>query len=352
MSIALDSITRGRARMRYNRHPDHPSLLALAAGSDHHSPKIEQYHGMIASVTADKRLHEVCPKPAVAEDQPCLPINERKVPTFDGVTLRIFNFEGDWIVSTATRVDARKASWASQSTFGVLMLDALLIVREGPERDNRRMQELFNEKLNKDHVYNVLLLHPQHTWIKFNPHPALILNDVYDRTTKTIKKNHDVEKDVLDLFTLPDNAQGFENKGYTWTSSDGRLCRWDAPDFVRAQELRLNRKNIVEAYLYQWPSEAKEFHDLFPWARPIFDWWSKAIVWIERQVYDIYRRGLGDKSFMAQLVLDPILTDLRKYVGYRSCTMRDVRKIVRTWDTLDFIRIVHWLTPDMSGDVL
>lgn len=305
-------------------HSDHPTLAM--------SPNDR---GAIVRVD-ENGLLVICPQPFLLQESTEINTVAHKTRLFDGVSLRIFHYNDKWVVSTASRVDARDACWASKRSFHDLMLDALLSERHSEQDDEATMQRLFDESLNRDEIYTVLLLHPEHPWILYNPRPALVLCDIYTRSTHTYATN---PKSAL--FPGPEAFDDFPSKGFTWLEEDGIRVKWESPDFVRAQELRLNRKDIAEAYVHQWPEAAPEFYRLFPWAAHIFRWWDRAISYITLALSQAYNcPELVTQDPLGHL-LTPMLARLRKYVGSRRCTYSHVTRIVNTWHTLDFMHMVR-----------
>lgn len=348
-TMTLHQVTSAPLYMRHHRHQTQP-LVALSASFRHHSPRIDALHGVIMQIQPDGELAEVCPRPRVIVDVAEVPTDPSVTthPIYDGIGLRIFYFNSEWIVSTATRADARDASWASTRSFSDLLCDVFVeITTLPPQADeatlttrHRELQQVFEERLDKAVVYSVLLLHPEHTWIVHNPSPLAILQDAWNRNTK----EYETDPHDSGLWTrVPGPA--FLPKGVQWTTPDGHCAKADTPWFKRAQELRMNRKNIGEAYVQQWPDAVPEFYQLFPWGHQVFDWWSFAIGATEHAVYTIHNYRKGNRRHPMPSVqvignVDPILSEVDKRARGRKCSMALVKTILYTWPTVDFMRLV------------
>lgn len=351
--------------MRLDRHRDHHELIALSARSKkHHQPReVEQLHGVIVceSSASDERL-VVCPKPPYVKDildstlESGLSITSPTVPVYDGVTLRIFRYKGDWIVSTATRADARTTSWASRRTFADLMLDAILPKRTCVKEDEQAMQALFNASLNADCIYHVTLLHPDHAWVIWNPRPVLVLTDVYDRVIGAyFGRTSLCDRSKGTPFCAAEElGEEFQAKGVTWTNEDGVRHKVDSAWFTAAQDLRLNRKDIAEAYVHQWPERTADFYQMFPWAHAIFDWWSSAIHGTEDIVTQLYceRATTGQvyKHHPLNAIVEKVYEETKPTHETWFRWIHACQQAVRSWHTLEFMGFVYAQLDSISSN--
>lgn len=111
--------------------------------------------------------------------------------TVDGVFIRVWNYNGDWHLSTRACVDAFNAFWQSDLSFGDLFLQAVTY-KLGNEKT---AFDWLEELLDKKWVYNFVLVHPEHTNVIHYDSPNIWLSSI-----QQINNNNNTVDIIGDIF--------------------------------------------------------------------------------------------------------------------------------------------------------
>lgn len=82
--------------------------------------------------------------------------------SYDGTQIKLYHYNGEWRVATTRSMNAFRSKWSSAKSFGEMFEDA---VDHYPG---------FMEKLNPDHVYAFVLMHPENQIVVKYEQPRLV----------------------------------------------------------------------------------------------------------------------------------------------------------------------------------
>ncbi len=270
----------------------------------------------------------------------------------DGTVLRLFCYQGEWIVATNRRIDAHHARWSSGKTFHDMFCDAV-----SPDIEPNGLQTLLNDTLDPNYTYSVILLHPENQLVAYHSVPRLVAvsrrhnvthveqtPDAFECVwaTKPHKVGVDLSiKDIKEQFLHQNTslvllAGVVDKRGVIisdW-SNPTQVKRWkiDSPQFVAASRLRKNLPTIHLSYLASQGAERDAMKVAFPRHQPMFVVIDKLLWSFASACLDIYVNAFIRRQFTVPMD-HPIYEVLRRlHRKYKTTGERVTFPIV--WDTL------------------
>ncbi|KAI8820921.1 hypothetical protein BJ741DRAFT_119240 [Chytriomyces cf. hyalinus JEL632] len=92
----------------------------------------------------------------------------------DGTVLKVFHYNGEWIVSTNRRIDASRVRWCSPRSFYDPLCDVL---------QTAQPSQVFEKYLDKTCTYSFVLNHPENYLVVFHLVPSLVFVSKRDMKT-------------------------------------------------------------------------------------------------------------------------------------------------------------------------
>lgn len=218
-------------------------------------------------------------------------------PALEATIIRVFVFEGEWIISTHRKLDAYTSKWASIKSFGDLFEDAVF------KRTNLKISE-FLSKLNVNHQYEFLITAVGDARIVINDDeiPNIYLAAVFENgkilNVKTIAgvfrqeeifmKSIDKESIELQLLKMDSNpeVQGIiiicQITGQSW--------KFYTRSYYQKHILRNNVASIPFAYLHNIGNETKraEFKKMYKHCSEKLEKYDLILEEIIKSIHKVY----------------------------------------------------------------
>ena len=211
--------------------------------------------------------------------QPLVDEKVRAFKSFEGSILRVWNYKGDWNISTHRRLDAFKSKWGTQKSYGDMFVDALrrtLNSTENSTEDNTKQDPLatqddnktffakYCQGLNPDYVYAFLMRNGKDNKLVCNVFDESVvfivgaLNRENDwsyipgrninecRVPSSVEVTYSSLQDCIDLVA---NLNVREYQGLIFISDDGKAVKLMNATYVRMLNLRDNVPNVLLRYI-------------------------------------------------------------------------------------------------------
>lgn len=178
----------------------------------------------------------------------------------DGTQLRLYNYNGNWMVATTRCINALRAKFYGEKSFYELFVEA--------------SKNLDYSQLNPKYCYSFVLCHPENRIVTKYETPHLIHTLTYDpslmkEVTLAIRGISRPEQQAFEsyeqLLTAAKEEKEYDFEGYILTSTDGLRYKVRTDIYDRIQELRGNSPS----HLYNYFRLAKmgkleEFYSYYP----------------------------------------------------------------------------------------
>lgn len=236
-------------------------------------------------------------------------------PSIEGTLLRVFHFNGKWIISTNRKLDAFSSYWSSRLSFGQLFLNHLLELY--PNQTNHAL-EYFHSKLDENNTYFFLVQSNYENRVVCNvADPKLyyvgkyvgkdysVLHRGDFDTIPTIdvipKDNINNSQDIIDYITgcvVPFETQGL----LLFHKSRNEQIKVYHPEYRRYWKIRNNVPNLQLRYLQlrlTSRDDLSQFFALYPKFRPTADSMENTILAVSRFIYDAYVNRFIRKQYVS-----------------------------------------------------
>lgn len=276
----------------------------------------------------------------------------------DGSVLKIFHYNGEWIVSTNRRIDASRVRWASDKSFSVMLCDAL------PVKDTISMYKLFDETLDKSFTYSFILLHPENRLVIKHEQAAVVA--VGCRSNETLLEDNEkieqitwasrpVKLDIKDALTRLESNDVYGKRGVIFTEKKENgyeRFKIDYNWFSKACVLRKNLPTLELSYLACSSEEKRMMKNLFGYDE-LFRYMDNLLRMLGKYSFETYRDSYVRKQYKVspEHPIHPVMSRLH-YIyktGGEPIRMHHVRDVL---DNLPYYQIDAMLYYFTTGGFL
>lgn len=189
-------------------------------------------------------------------------------PSFEGTVLRLYNYKGEWFLSTHKKISAFHSRWGSSKSFGQMFLEQLNI---------QNIQDVDSMELNKNKIYTFLLR------TSYENRIVCRYNDMSLFYIGSFDREHDFKYELdtfpnvncipeipnintfEDLESYIQRSDEFKEQGVVMVNNEGRSYKILNPRYTELFVLRKNETNIFKAYIMNMQDGThREFCKLYP----------------------------------------------------------------------------------------
>ncbi len=248
----------------------------------------------------------------------------------DGVLIRVYNYNGIWMISTKKCIDAKKARWLTKKSFHEMFEEVF------PTESIGRMD--VNE------VYSFILCHPENNMVVRYETPKIyhiatrnmITGEEYDKDIgiENVPKQMVVNRDLSILNQLATEYQ-LNYEGYVLVDSTFNRQKIASPFFKRAREVWGNTNNRFLRYCEirkEGPTLMEEYLKYFTNDKDLFLEYEKRFTDFGKKVYDTYRaRHTNRKQINIPPYMKRVIYDLHgDFLKSRQMTT--------------MVKVMHWIS--------
>ncbi len=260
----------------------------------------------------------------------------------DGVLIRVYNYNGVWMVSTKKCIDAKKARWLTQKSF------------------HDMFEEVFpTEKianLNTNSCYSFILCHPDNNMVVKYEAPRL-----YHIATRNMETLKEYECDIgieqspkqmiinrdLSLLEQLTTTPNLNYEGYILVDSNYQRQKIVSPYYKRAREVWGNTNNRFFRYCEirkSGPKLTEEYIKLFPQDTKDFLDYEVRVTNFGKKVFEVYQaRHVQRKQIEIPQYLKRVIYDIHgDFLKNRQIT--DMVKIMNWISNYDAKLLLHLIT--------
>lgn len=271
-------------------------LVCQTDKSDNTIPWVRECNGIILEKETNRIVCYSFKKSKESDsDDPEINLDAARVEiAVDGVLIRVYNYNGTWMISTKKCIDAKKARWLTKKSF------------------HEMFEEVFPTetltKMDVNEVYSFILCHPENNMVVRYDTPKIyhiatrnmITGQEYDKDIgiQGVPKQIIVGRDMSILVQLATEYQ-LNYEGYVVVDSSFNRHKIVSPFYKRAREIWGNTNNRFFRYCEirkAGPTLVEEYIRYFPNDRQVFLDYEKRFTDFGKKVHDIYRARHTDKK--------------------------------------------------------
>lgn len=208
-------------------------------------------------------------------------------PSYEGTLLRVFSFNGRWLVSTHKKLDAYNSRWGGDKTFGRIFDEAV---------QNEKVENLFSY-LDTSKVYSFLVSDNSSRIACISPQARIFLAGVYSN------QRLDLEDDTVPIPSLPKlnftaldnlyswvyNSNPYHVQGVMVFTKSGKVVRVCNEKYIWLSQIRGTEPNLIMRY-FQLRDDPRfaEFLEMFSEKKELFEAIETEIVEIAKRLKRIY----------------------------------------------------------------
>ncbi len=316
-------------------------LICQTEESDNSIPFVRECNGIILEKNTNKI---VCYSFEKCEDMeninPKININEARFDiAIDGVLIRVYNYNGIWMISTKKCIDAKKARWLTTKSFHEMFEEVF------------PTEKIANMDVND--CYTFILCHPENNMVVKYETPRL-----YHIATRNMVTFQEYEKDIgieqspkqnivngdvsvlNQLMTQPN----LNYEGYIIVDSSYKRQKFSSPYYKRAREVWGNTNNRFYRYCEirkEGPTLMEEYIKYFPQDVNDFSKYENKIIDFGKKVFETYQdRHVRRKQINIPPYLKRVIYDIHgDFLKNRQMT--DMVKIMQWISNYDAKLLVH-----------
>jgi hypothetical protein len=250
----------------------------------------------------------------------------------------VWNYGGNWYLSTHRKIDAFKSRWGHQNTFGELFCRALL-PQQTPSNLNAS-RDTFNayaKQLNPDKVYVFILqsFSENRKVCTGGPHPVLYSSGSFDRSKDFL---YSLDNPECGLPLMPEESLSFSGdsstilnvlkerttkldydsyQGIFIVNPDGQSGKIINETYDFLDKLRGNVENVLYRYVQlRTTPQYYDYVNLYPEYRHVFDKWENIMHRIFNNIYTQFLKRLRKETGLLHpeqnSILNQVFTKLLK----------------------------------------
>lgn len=321
-------------KLRVKESDLYPTLYLVCQSdeSDNSIPLVRECNGIILEKETNKI---VCYSFERCEDletiNPKINLNEARFDiAIDGVLIRVFNYNGTWIISTKKCIDAKKARWLTKKSF------------------HEMFEEVFpTEKIanmDPNDCYSFILCHPDNNMVVKYETPK-----IYHIATRNMMTLQEYEKDIgieqspkqlvvnadVSILNQLMTEQQSNYEGYILVDSTYHRQKFSSPYYKKAREVWGNTNNRFFRYCQiraEGPAKMEEYIKFFPQETAEFLGYETRISTFGKKVFETYQdRHVRRKQINIPQYLKRVIYDIHgDFLKNRQMT--------------DLVKIMNWIS--------
>jgi hypothetical protein len=254
---------------------------------------------------------------------PLICAETRAYKSYEGTILRVWNYNGKWLLSSHRKVDASKSKWGHTQSFGELFRRALKQLPYSasialPTEELDWFSWYCTSFLNPNKIYVFMLLSfAENRKVCCNgPEPSLRIIGSFDRSNQFAFCQSNEET----LCSTPEEINGItdsegllqavnqmnpqEAQGVVLMNPDGSSGKIVSLHYDHLDKIRGNEPNVLYRYVQlRWkPEQLTQFIALYPEHQAKFDKWEQAM---DHIVHNIFRKYIERYVHRNTAILPP-----------------------------------------------
>jgi hypothetical protein len=338
-------------KLRVKESDLYPSLYLVCQTeeSDNSIPFVRECNGIILEKETNKI---VCYSFEKSEDMeninPKINLNESRFDiSIDGVLIRVYNYNGVWMISTKKCIDAKKARWLTNKSFHEMFEEVF------------PTEKIANMDVND--CYTFILCHPDNNMVVKYDSPRL-----YHIATRNMTTFQEYEKDIgieqspkqmivngdVSVLNQMMTSPNLNYEGYILVDSTYKRQKFSSPYYKRAREVWGNTNNRFYRFCEirkEGPVLMEEYIKYFPQDTNDFLKYETKIVDFGKKVFETYQdRHVRRKQINIPQHLKRVIYDIHgDFLKNRQMT--DMVKIMQWISNYDAKLLVHLINQDESS---
>lgn len=251
--------------------------------------------------------------------KPLLSPASRFFKSLEGTILRVWNYGGNWYLSTHRKINAFKSRWGHQDSFGTLFCRALLVGQPPTQNSPEDIFRAYVKQLNPDKVYVFLLQSFQENRkvCTGGPDPVLYSSGSFERSKDFLYSLDNPEcglplmpEEIISssatssgdevLIVLKDlvSKQHFNSyQGIFIVNPDGQTGKIINAGYDYMDKLRGNVENVLYRYVQLRPTpQYYDYLSLYPEYRLAFEKWENVMGRIFNNIYTQFLKRLRKET--------------------------------------------------------
>ena len=271
-------------------------------------------------------------------------------PIYEGTLVRLYCYNNEWHISTKKMIDAHKATWISNKSFGEMF------------------DELFDKnsliKYNTNYCYSFLMGHKENNILKIENNYILHINTidlVNNCEIDSIDNKNYVKMNKEELLNYINSFNNNNNNiniiGYIFMNKNYERQKFIKKNYIEMKELYGNTNNRLFRYLHlrKNPEELKKYLSIFKYDKHLFLSYENYLMNISTHILNIYRERHISKNIVKVpfYIRDIIYKVHGMYLQTRNkVSFQDINVILHDLDEKKLCFIINNIEKDKEKSIL